>query len=772
MYFVLVTRARSVKRESSSIYYRTSPYFTVSGSDILGVIRGDEGHRVVYVYFEDAREPEPGPRVEEVISEAVLVESLKKRGIYRLYKFQAEAIQKIRNGRNVFIVAGTGVGKTEAFLLPILERLMHEEDELGLLVYPTKALARDQLDRIEWYAGSVFGFRMGVFDGDTPEEERKRMLTYPPRLIVTNPDMLHLTLHSSPRYRELFAKTSFIVLDDSHIYSGVFGSHVHYVLRRFKRILNSHPVMIGASATIGNPSEFSEKLFGEPVEIVDAGRTRKAPIYHVMLTPKTRSRASEVLWLLKKLSDNGLRTLVFVDSHRVAESLAIQASNMGLRVAVHRAGLLPEERKKVESQLKRGLLDALVATPTLELGIDVGELDAAILYGVPPTFSKYLQRAGRVGRRNKTGYVFLVLGNDPISAYYERNPEEFYGQEPDPVFLEPENYEVVKVHLIAMALDSPFKVEELTPVEKATLEELLKLGYLKMTSSGFIHATRLGRAFLREHENLRGVGDQLKIVSDTGKLIGYREKQMAIKELFPGAIYLHAGRSFLSIRFEDTKAVVKPLPVKTPPVTTHPLYYTLPEEGTIYMEREVMGVKVAYLDLTVTDVVYGYVTKTFPEGQTINQKMLDSDLSYRFATKGILLEFPQFSEWSELQNAEAFHAVEHALIYAGQLALGASPTDMGGISFPSGHIYIYDAFPGGSGVTKALYSKLEQVIVKAYDIVSRCTCEDGCPRCIFSPYCGNNNKILSRRRAARVLGEMLALKLRVTRVSRSGKPIV
>ncbi|MGB9708453.1 MAG: DEAD/DEAH box helicase [Infirmifilum sp.] len=744
----------------------------MSASDLLEEIRSDEGHRVVYEYYEDAREPEVGSKVEEVINEPVLVEALKRRGIYRFYRFQEEAIRKIREGRNVFIVAGTGVGKTEAFLMPVLEKLIHEDEILGVLVYPTKALARDQLERIEFYIGGIFGFRSSVFDGDTPEEERRRMLEYPPKLIVTNPDMLHLTLHSTPDYKELFRRTRFVVMDDSHIYSGVFGSHVHYVLRRFKRILSSTPLFIGASATIGNPGEFAEKLFGEAVEVVQAGRTRKAPIYHLMLAPRSRSKTSEVLWLLKKLTERGLRTLVFVDSHRIAESLSIQASSMGIRAAVHRAGLLPKERRKVESQLKSGLLDALVATPTLELGIDVGELDAAILYGVPPTFSKYLQRAGRVGRRHKTGYVFLVLGNDPISSYYERNPQEFYGQAPDPVFLEPVNYEVMKTHLIAMALDSPLKLEELYPSEKQQLEELLRMGYLKIARDGFIRATRLGIRFLREHENLRGVGEQVKIYSDTGKLIGFREKQMAIKELFPGAIYLHSGRSFLSLRFEGGKVIVKPLPKSIPPVTTSPLYYTLPEEGAVHQEGEVMGVKIYYLDLTVTDVVYGYVTKTFPEGQTINQRLLDKELEYRFSTKGILLEFPAVSDWSELQNAEAFHAVEHALIYAGQLVLGAAPTDMGGISFPSGHIYIYDAFPGGSGVTKALYSRMEHVIRKAYDIVSRCTCEDGCPRCIFSPYCGNNNRILSRRRAARILGETLELKLISSHRTRSGKPIV
>lgn len=744
----------------------------VSSDDVLEALRNDSGHRVVYVFFESPREPEPGPPVEEVVKEEVLVKALKSRGIARLYRFQAEAIESIRSGNNTLIIAGTGTGKTEAFLVPILERLYREPEETGILVYPTKALARDQVERIYSYAGAVFGFRVSVYDGDTPEKEREMLQVYPPRLLVTNPDMLHLSLRRGEGVKPILEKAKFVVLDDAHIYSGVFGSHVHYVLKRMKRFMPADAVFVASSATIGNPREFSQKLFGEECRVVEAGLTRRAPVYHVMVRPAARSRMAEALRLLRILAERRLRTLLFVDSHKVAESLSVLAQREGLKVSVHRAGLLPSHRRSVEEKLRKGELDAVVTTPTLELGIDIGELDAVVLYGVPPTFSKYVQRAGRVGRRGRTGYVIMILGDDPISSYYERNPAEFFNQKPDPVFLDPLNEEVMRVHLVAMAQDAPFRLDSLGGAERKVCEKLLEEGLLRLAPGGFVEPTSRGLRFLASRDNIRGIGEQVKIVTDTGKVIGFREMPQAIKELYPGAIYIHGGTPYISLGIEGRKARVKLLPTSTIPVTTSPLYYTWPFENEVLDERSVFGIRVSYLELEVADHVYGYVTKSFPEGHVISQKILEEELTYRFKTKGLLLEMQPNPQWSELQNAEAFHAVEHALIYAGQLVVGAAPTDMGGISFPSGHIYIYDAFPGGSGVTKQLLERLEEALHKAFDIVSRCTCEDGCPKCIFSPYCGNNNRILSRRKASQVLGEVLSLRIAGRSPERYGKPLV
>ncbi len=741
--------------------------------DVLEDIKRDKNHRVVYTHVEEPRVPELGPKVEEIIKVKELVQALKERGIERLYKFQAETIERIRNGENVFIVAGTGTGKTEAFLIPIIEHAVDTrvQKTASLLIYPTKALARDQLDRIYWYTSRFFGLRASIYDGDVPQSERKRIFEYPPKIMVTNPDMIHFSLRYSDQFKELVSEVTYIVLDDAHVYNGVFGSHIYYVLRRLKRFIGEKPCFVAASATIGNAGEFARKLFGEESSVVYAGPYRKSRVFHVLLYPLGRSKSLEVLHLLKILQKNELRTIVFADSHRVVESLGILVAKHGIKARVHRAGLLPAEREKIERILRRGELDAVIATPTLELGIDIGELDAVIMYGIPPTFSKYLQRAGRVGRRGGTAYVFTILGNDPISAYYERNPREFFNQAPDPVYIDVTNEEIAKVHLIAMSIDSPYKSTILSEFEKKVLDNLVAEGFLKISKRGYVLPTRKGRIYLRERENIRGIGDVVEIIAN-GKRIGYRELPQAIKELFPGAIYLHGGKIYISLGIRGKKAYVKPIPHKMPPVSTSPLYYTVPEDEKTLDRGIVNGIPIEYIELKITDIVYGYVVKSFPSGETIRQQLLEKELSYGFKTKGILIYMPPRADWNEIQNAEAFHAIEHALISAAQMVIGAAPTDMGGISFPSGHIYIYDAFPGGSGLSKLLFEKLEKAMDKAYDIVSRCTCEDGCPRCIFSPYCGNNNQILSRRKAEKVLGEILTLKIRYKAEHRFGKPLV
>jgi DEAD/DEAH box helicase domain-containing protein len=359
--------------------------------ELIGQITKENRHKVVYIHFEPPSEPQLGDPVEEVVSDEYLLEALRRRGITNLYKFQVEAIRSIREGKNTLIISGTGTGKTEAFLIPILEDLMRSPGSRAVLVYPTKALARDQVERIQYYTNAIFGFRVGVYDGDTSTREREELQAYPPRILITNPDMLHLSLRKGGFLQEFLRNARYIVLDDAHIYSGVFGSHVYYILRRLGRVVSHKPVTVASSATIGNPAEFAGKILGEDYVLIQAESTRRAPIFHVMLRPILRSKLSEAIYLLQLLSSRRLRTLLFVDSHKVAENVSLLAQQSGIKVQVHRAGLLPEYRRRVEEKLRKGEIDAVVATPTLELGIDIGELDAVILYNVPPTYSKYLQ---------------------------------------------------------------------------------------------------------------------------------------------------------------------------------------------------------------------------------------------------------------------------------------------------------------------------------------------------------------------------------------------
>jgi len=743
--------------------------------ELIEELKLDDAHRVVHVFVEEPSPPEPGPLLDEVDLAEPVKEALRRRGVSRLYRFQAEALERIRSGRNTVIVAGTGAGKTEAFLLPILEEVV--ENPFGgvraLLVYPTKALARDQLARVNSLVSTVFGARALAFDGDTSEREREAIYAMPPPILATNPDMLHYGLMRSPRFRELVSTARYVVLDDMHVYGGVFGAHVAYVLRRLRRILRGEPVFIGATATIGNPHEFASALFGGPVDVVEARAGRRSPTYHIMVKPVARSRLAEAAHLAARCVERGLKTLVFADSHKLVELIHRLCLRMGVEVYVHRAGLLPEERRRIEEGLRRGDIMAVAATPTLELGIDVGDLDCVILANVPPTYSKYVQRTGRCGRRGRKAYVMMILGNDPISQYYENYPHDFFGKGFEPLAIELRNEEVVKVQLLAMALDSPVRMSELSDFEKRVAEELIKRGYLRLIKSrGYLRCTSKGARYLRSRPGLRGVGEVVRIYDVRGRLVGYREMPMAIKELFPGAIYLHGGEVYMSLELTPTRAVVRKLPPDFN-LMTSPLYYSEPEDFAPEYSRAVVGVKVEYGELRVKEAVYGYVVKDFTSGAVLREAMLDREYSYVFRTKGLLIHLPTEPSWSLIENAEAVHAVEHVLIAAAQTVVGAGLTDMGGVSFPTGHVFIYDSFPGGSGCSKLLFNRLEEAFKRAYRIVKACSCADGCPKCVYSPYCGNNNRVLSRRRALYLLERVLRGELEELEVQEApeGRPL-
>lgn len=745
-------------------------------NEFLEELRRDSARKLIYVAVEHPSPPEPGPPIEQVVKSEEMRAALRRRGIERFYRFQAEAIQLLEAGRSVLISAGTGTGKTEAFLVPILERVLenpYRSEVKALLVYPTKALARDQLSRVNSLVSSVFGVRALVFDGDTGERERGAIYQMPPQILVTNPDMLHYGMMKSPRFRELVSTAEFVVFDDVHAYGGVLGAHVHYVLRRLRRLLKSEPVFAGASATIGNPREFASALFGADVEVVNAGSGRRGLTYHALVKPVARSRLAEAANLVAACVRRGLKTIAFADSHRAVELIRRACSKHGVEVLVHRAGLLPAERRRVEEALHSGKVLAVAATPTLELGIDIGDLDCVILANVPPSYGKYVQRTGRCGRRGGTAYVFTILGNDPISQYYEIAPSDFFSKGVEPLFVEPGNEEVAKLHLLAAAFDQPLRLSELKPPEVVLVKSLAEEGVLRyVKSKEWYKPTWAASKYLASRPGLRGMGGIVRIYDKAGRLLGFREMPMALKELFPGAVYLHGGSTYISLELRGGRALVAKL-TDDYPYLTSALYYSEPVTFEREAEREAWGFKVEYGRLRVREVICGYVVKEAESGTTVREALLDEEYSYEFPTKGILLRLPPNREWSLVGNAEAFHAIEHVTISAGQMVVGASMTDMGGISYPTGHIFIYDSYPGGSGCSKLLFHRLEEAMGRAIRILSTCTCEEGCPKCIYSPYCGNNNKILSRRKALHILALLASGRvLAPPPLETAGQPIV
>ena len=720
--------------------------------------------RIVYVRREAVGNPKYGPMINEIGIHPILSRTLLDYGIERLYSFQYEAYLKIINGSNVFIVSGTATGKTEAFVIPVIDKVL-KEDLKALVVYPTKALARDQLTRFKQFS-FLSGCRADVFDGDTLESERRRIVENPPNILISNPDMIHFGLAYSPRFRRILKDTRILVLDEAHVYEGAFGSHMRMIIERIRKLLDNNLQFIASSATIGNPDEFSKLLFNEDLDVVQGPSRRRGLAYHILVSTGGLSRWTITGRLISILSSLGLKVLSFTDSQQMAEVIAKIARENGSRILVHRAGLLREDRVRVEEAIKSNMIDGVVSTPTLELGIDIGSLDAVVMASPPPNYVKYLQRAGRAGRRGRVGYIFLILGDDPIDAYYERKPKEYYSQELTPIVFEPNNTEILKTHILALALQY-FKIpENLIPSEwRSVIEELANEGYLIKHNKSYRPTSRVWREF--RERSLRSAGSEI-LISNCQNIIGRRELPAALHDLHPHAIYLHQGRVYevTDLNIRRGVAIVKELGYEWP-YYTRPLYEASIDNVDIKEEKVEEGIPIVYGNGLVTKTVIGYVKYSLYGG--VNQKpenieFLDNPVSWSYNTKIMISKYADFVE------PEAIHALEHAIIHAARPIVGASINDLGGVSYPDGHIVIYDSTPGGSGLTKLLYMKLRKAHKIAYQILNRCKCNDGCPRCIYDPFCGNNNRTLSRRKALKLIKSIAKTKINNEPVL-IGKPI-
>ncbi len=721
-------------------------------------LRSDRGRRVIYVHVEHPCEVEWGPYVSELPIPHRLIRYLESIGIKRLFKHQWISYNYVLEGHDVVIVSGTGTGKTESFIIPLI-KLLSESIDHAMIVYPTKALARDQLLRIRSYLDCA-DLDVEVYDGDTPSDVRRRIYERAPRVIITNPDMISQALTYVSKFREIVRKVRYMVLDDFHVYSGALGVGVHYVLNRMRRICRSVQY-IATTATIGNPEEFARQILGRDVKVVRGVSGRRGLVKHVLVKPTSRSKIVETADLIRLCIEQGKRCLAFADSHRLVEYVkrVLDRWGFGDQIMVHRAGLRPEVRREIEDRFRDGSLKALIATPTLEMGIDIGDVDVAIMSTIPPSYMKYLQRSGRVGRRGQTSYVIQVLGSDPISSYFERRPEEFYSREVEPLYVDVTNEDIARYHLLAMSLEKPMRLSELSGFERHVVDKLAQSKLVEIRG-GYVRITRDGLRALRSAKGIRGAGDQVRIVHE-GKLIGFRELPIAIRELHDEAIYLHGGEVYrvVSLDLSLRTAYVVKYQSERDYVTT-PLYRSDPSVVRVLESGEVSNVPYDYVELKIREAVYGYVLRELLSGETVEERLFDRPILYEFSTKGIILYFPQIKlsnvELIDLvERAKAYHALEHALIISSQISVGSGQTDLGGISYPTGHIVIYDSFIGGSGLSRQLVRRFKEVLRVAHNVLSQCTCADGCPRCIYSVYCGNNNRYLSRRNALRVLDRVL-----------------
>lgn len=732
--------------------------------------------------FKVLKSPEPkmGAHVEEMGLEESVTEHLAQSGIRRFYKFQEEAIREIMYGENIIIEAPTASGKTEAFLVPIVNKVKKKSGSgriLSVFVYPTKSLSRDQLPKIQKLAGAA-GISVDVFDGDTKLPERRAILENPPSILVTNFDVLHYHLWHQTKLASVISTMEVLVVDEAHVYTGIFGSNVHYVLKRLKRVCRANLQFVAASATLSDAKKFCEKLFGVPMGTV-SGSGRKGETDFAMLFPSLMTQRALMVDLTKQLTSKKHKTMVFSNSHLNSELLAIQARKQKINIKVHRAGLMANYRRSVEKEFKENYLQAISCTPTLELGIDVGNVDGVISAPVPS--NRLVQRIGRASRKGQRGFAFLVLGNDPISQYYKNHPDDYF-EDVERSYIDPKNPFVERLQVLAMACDRPISRHELEEHDKI-IEQHLKEGNMIMQNNRIIPNLDKISGLLDEY-SIRGIGSSVDIFLN-GKKVGERILPIALEELHKDAIYFLAGTRYKVSEFDYPKknhAKLQKIP-RNYPHYTKALTEEWPTIKTVYERRKAFGVEVAFCELLIEKKVYGYVNLEL--GQDVGQGekvMLDETLEYDFITKGIVFCAPrpiaeiQKADDEEYTEASGYHATEHVLIEGSNMITGGASQDLGGISMgASGLIFIYDGAIGGSGASRALYDRFERALERSMRIVMECPCQNeaGCPRCTFSYRCGNNNEFLHKNSSLEILKRINdGERTKVTGHSEGDRPLV
>lgn len=722
-----------------------------------------------------------GKELDELPLDDTILNQLKSRNILTLYKFQEEAIFNILREKNTVIIAPTASGKTEAFCLPILQKIYdlknqlniknvtfsHNQNEFGtkqikaVFIYPTKALARDQLSKIIEYSKNM-NIMVKIFDGDLNANEKQNFYEFPPDIVITNFDSLHYHLLNNTKLIKLLNTLEYLVVDEVHTYTGIFGSNVHYIIKRLERIINNKKLhLIACSATLRNVKEFCDLLFSRKMEIVN-GIGKKGHTNFAILYPSLRSNKSLVIELIKKITKKH-KTLVFSNSHISAELIAFTSSKQGIKIGVHRAGLPPKDRKVVENSFKNGIIDVISSTPTLELGIDIGDVDAVISNLVP--VNRLVQRLGRAARKGQEGYAFLTLGNDPISQYYKNHPADYFVDEEIP-YIDPFNPIIMENQILAMCFDRPIsKLESKNYL--LTLSKLERKG-LVIFSNGKYLPNREKQNILKNY-SIRGIGNVVDILFN-GKIIGNRNLPQALEELHDDAIYFLSGRRYkvkkliLDQESERNFAEIDKIPINYP-YYTKSIMEEYPEVIESFEEKEIFGIKLRYCSLNIFKKVLGY--SNIEIGKEINQgkKVFFSEpITYNYTTKGFIFRVPspieilKMASEKEKVEVSGYHATEHVLIEGSSMLTGGASQDIGGISLgDTGMIVIHDGSIGGNGASKSLFDKFELAVKRAHSILIECTCEndDGCPRCTYSYRCGNNNEYLHKKAAIEVLNRIL-----------------
>jgi DEAD/DEAH box helicase domain-containing protein len=712
---------------------------------------------------------------------------LKSLDIDTLYIHQAMAINAARSGKNVMISTASASGKTLCYNIPVLESLLDNSSGRALYLFPTKALAQDQLRSLNQLAGPgiLKPGECNTFDGDTPQWDRADIKKNA-KIILTNPDMLHVgILPNHKTWSGLFNHLKIVVIDEAHIYRGVFGSHVANVIRRLRRICKlygSKPKFICCTATIGNALEHAQNLVGEEFELVEKDGAPHGKKSFVFWNPpiidkekaSRRSCNSEATGLFTELIRKNIRSLAFTRSRKLTELVYMYSRDnltrdMADLIKPYRAGYLPEDRRKIEKDLFSGKLLGVVATNALELGIDIGDLEATILTGYPGSISSTWQQAGRSGRSGAGSISFLVGDDNPLDQYYMNNPDDFFDKAYESALINWANINILRQHLLCAAWEKPLAAGDSDYFGESfdeNIGELENEGKLRSQRRHWYISPRISHP--AQNINIRSASELNYAVLDISR--GYEIMETvsasnAFFQLHDGAVYLHQGEPYFVKKLDIEKHVALVEPANVP-------YYTQAKDITDirivrkFIETKHGEVTVTFGEADVTTTVLGFRKKMQFTEQIVGDEPLDLP-PMQFVTEALWFGVPQKAidalTEKKLDVAGGLHAAEHASIALLPLFALCDRNDIGGVSTPfhadtgRATIFIYDAYPGGVGITEKGFEIIEELWKATLKAIEECPCKDGCPSCVQSPKCGNNNEPLDKQGAILLLRGLLGI---------------
>ncbi|MFH0784745.1 MAG: DEAD/DEAH box helicase [Pseudomonadota bacterium] len=712
-----------------------------------------------------------------------LAPSLKKclagLGIERLYTHQYQAIQSILLGRDVVVATPTASGKSIIYNLPVLNDLFSYSPGHSLYLFPLKALAHDQYNVLmKLYSQLPAEIQKQhknfavLFDGDTSSYARRKIRDHHPRVLLTNPEMLHLSmLPYHQNWRSFFNNLRYIVIDEVHSYRGVLGSHMAWVIRRLLRLAahyGGNPTFILLSATIGNPGELGAQLLDKPVEVISQSGAPRAERNMIFLNPWD-SAAYTASQLLEAAVKRGLRTIVYTQSRKMTELInlwtAPRLGELAEKLSAYRAGFLPEERREIEHMLFSGQLLGVISTSALELGIDIGDLDLCILVGYPGSIMATWQRGGRVGRGTRNSATILVGQEDALDQHFMRKPEDFFARSPEFAVLNPTNVSIMEQHLHCCAAELPLSVSENLLQNYAVMESVAALsrsGALLQTAAGDQWIS--SRKYPHRHVSLRGGGTQMAIIdSDNGEIIGEIDISRGLKECHPGAIYLHRSTTWV-IEKLDLQGHEVLARRETPRYFTRPMTEKRTEILEVVETKSCFAVQVSFGRVRVTEKVTGYQKRNNHTQKLIATTVLDLPEQI-IETEGLWIDIPKHVvdklEQEKYHFMGAIHAMEHAMIALFPLLVLCDRNDIGGISCPfheqteKATIFVYDGYAGGVGLTKEAYQKIDDLLLQSRQTIMSCGCDTGCPSCVHSPKCGSGNRPIDKRACLFLLEALL-----------------